>query len=64
MNQRMAKIKPPEETNSVEAEPLDLGVFSKFNLGRRDLSGHLASNFFCKVTIRRPLCVISKPVVV
>merc|ERR1712064_122885 len=28
MNQRMAKIKPPEENNSVEVEPLDLSVFS------------------------------------
>ena len=48
MNQRMAKIKPPEESNSLEVEPLDLSVFSKFNLGRRDLSGYLASNYFAK----------------
>ena len=44
----MAKIKPPEETNSVEAEPIDWSVFGKFNLRRRDLSGHLASNYFAK----------------
>ena len=46
MKTRIANIKPPKESNSIEIEALDLGVFSKLNRGHRDLPGHLATKFF------------------